>query len=130
MVTRNFEAVRISRMRSRIVRRGDRPLDERDVVRTCDCRARRLEEIGDLDLAGDREQLVFEVEQAELAAVARRELPDRESRLGPSLQLPNRQPWRQLGPRVHGAVEAHERRPDLAVAALPDPAFHDRSSET
>jgi hypothetical protein len=34
-------------------------------------RARRLREIGDVDLAGDQEQLVFAIEQAELAAVAR-----------------------------------------------------------
>ena len=42
---------------------------------------RRLEEVGDLDLAGEREQLVLAVEQAELAAVAGGELPDRELRL-------------------------------------------------
>ncbi len=43
--------------------------------------ARRLEEVRDLDLAGEREQLVLAVEQRELAAVAGGELPDGERRL-------------------------------------------------
>ena len=42
---------------------------------------RRLEEVGDLDLAREREQLVLAVEQRELAAVAGGELPDGERRL-------------------------------------------------
>ncbi len=36
--------------------------------------------MGDLDLRGEREQLVLAVEQGELAAVAGGELPDREPR--------------------------------------------------
>jgi hypothetical protein len=40
-----------------------------------------LEEVGDLDLAGEPEQLVFAVEERQLAAVAGCELPDGERRL-------------------------------------------------
>ena len=35
-----------------VVQRGDRALDERDVVRALDGRARCLEEVGDLELVG------------------------------------------------------------------------------
>src|SRR5581483_10879732 len=65
----------------RVVRRGDRALDEREVVRAFEGRAARLEEVRDLDFAGEGEQLVLAVEQRQLAAVARGELPDRELRL-------------------------------------------------
>ena len=59
---------------------GDRALHEREVVGPVVHPAARLEEVGDLHRAGEREQLVLEVEQAELAAVAGGELPDRELR--------------------------------------------------
>jgi hypothetical protein len=59
----------------------DGALHERQVVRTLHDTARGLEEVGDLDLPREREQLVLAVEQRELAAVARGELPDRESGL-------------------------------------------------
>ena len=64
-----------------IVRGRDRALDQREVVGPADGPARGLEEVGDLDLAGDLQQLVLAVEQGELAAVARGELPDGEPRL-------------------------------------------------
>ena len=63
-----------------VVRRRDRALDEREVVRPVRHRARRLAEVGDVDRAGERQQLVLEVEQRELAAVAGGELPDGELR--------------------------------------------------
>ena len=47
-----------------VMRRGDRPLDQRQVVGPLDDGARRLGEVGDLDRAGDREQLVLAIEQA------------------------------------------------------------------
>ena len=64
----------------RVVRRRDRALDDGEVVRPFDLGARRLEEGGDLHLAGDRQQLVLAVEQRQLAAVAGGELPDGELR--------------------------------------------------
>ncbi len=63
-----------------VVRRRHRSLDERDVVRAGELGARRLGEVGDLERAGDREQLVLAVEQGELAAVAGGELPHGELR--------------------------------------------------
>ena len=59
-----------------VVRRGDRAFDQGDVVRALDDGARGLGEIGDLDRAGHGQQFVLAVEQAQLAAVARRELPN------------------------------------------------------
>ncbi len=59
-----------------VVRRRDRALDERQVVGAFDRCARCFEEVRDLDLAGKRKELVLAVEQRELAAVARGELPD------------------------------------------------------
>ena len=53
IVTRDFEARRTSLDPLGVVRRGDRALDEREVVGTADGRARGLEEVGDLDRAGD-----------------------------------------------------------------------------
>ncbi len=64
-----------------VVRRGDRALDERDVVGPLHGRARRLEEVGDLELVGHRQQFVLAVEQRELTAVTARELPHREGGL-------------------------------------------------
>jgi hypothetical protein len=53
-----------------VVRRRDRALDQRQVERPgCGVR-RRLGEVRDVDRAGDRQQLVLAVEQAELAAIA------------------------------------------------------------
>ena len=65
-----------------VLRRGDRALDERDVVRALDHGAGGLGEVGDVDGLGDAQQLVLAVEQAELAAVAGGELPDGELRSG------------------------------------------------
>ena len=84
---------------------------------------RRLEEIGDLDLARERQQLVLAVEQRELAAVAGGELPDGELRLAASRsQLPHRQQRLELVVAVDGAVAADQRRAELAVAAVADAA--------
>ena len=90
-----------------------------------DRRPRRLQEVGDLDLAGDRQQLVLAVEQGQLAAVTGRELPDREPR-----QARGAHSWRTASewlhplPGEHRAVRAHERRSQLAVSALRDGALH------
>ena len=61
-----------------VVRRRHRALDEGQVEGPRPSRPARLEEVGDLDGAGHRQQLVLAVEQGELAAVARGELPDRQ----------------------------------------------------
>ncbi len=65
-----------------VMGRGDRALDDRDVVGPLDRCARRLEEVRDLNRFRDGEQLVLAVEQAELAAVAGGELPHGERRSG------------------------------------------------
>ena len=63
-----------------VVRRGDRALDEGEVVGALLHLARGLEEVRDLDLADDGEELVLAVEERELAAVAGGELEDGETR--------------------------------------------------
>ncbi len=60
-----------------VVRCGDRTLDQRHGVGAVGVCARGLREVGDVDRSGDLEQLVFEIQQAELTAVARCELPNR-----------------------------------------------------
>src|SRR6478735_6258898 len=57
---------------------GHRALNERHVVRALDNRSGGLREIGDLDGAGQRNQFVLAVQQGQLAAVTRGELPYRE----------------------------------------------------
>ena len=52
-----------------IVGSGDRAFDEREAMGAFNHGARGLEEFGDLPLAGDSEQLVLAIEQAELAAM-------------------------------------------------------------
>jgi hypothetical protein len=74
------DCARISLDALGVVLGGDRPLDERHVVGSRDHRRGRLREVRDPTRSGDGQQLVLAVEQAELAAVARRELPDRERR--------------------------------------------------
>ena len=106
-----------------VVRGRDRALDEREVVRPLDDAARRLAEVGELDRARDREQLVLEVEQRELAAVAGGELPDGELRLGGHSSRTSIQ-RRDLRVGVDGAVAADQRRAELAVAAEADAAVH------
>ena len=59
----------------------DRSLHQREVVGTADGRAGGLGEVGDLDLAGQRQKLVLAIEQRELAAIAGGELPDGKLRL-------------------------------------------------
>ena len=80
IVTSAFDAARTALYPLGVLGGRDRALDEREVVRPFDDAARRLEEVGDLDLAGEREQLVLAVEERELATVAGRELPHRELR--------------------------------------------------
>ena len=64
-----------------LLRRRDRSLDERDVVRTGFEAARRLGEIDDLDRAGELEQRPLGIEELELAPVARGHLEHRDARL-------------------------------------------------
>jgi len=59
-----------------VVRRRDRTLDQGNVVRTFDHGPRSLGEIRNFDLAGDTQQFIFAVEQAQLASVAGSELPN------------------------------------------------------
>ena len=87
----------------RVCRGRDRALDEREVVRSGGVRAAGLEEVRQLHLAGQREQLVFAVEQRELATVARRELPHRERRLP-------REARSLIGPEPRAAAGAGPRR--------------------
>src|SRR6266568_6774643 len=61
-----------------IVWRGDGTLNKREIVWPIDHGARGLEEVGDLDFTGHRQQLVFAVQQAQLAPIAGREFPDRQ----------------------------------------------------
>ena len=62
-------------MRSASVGGGDRALDQRHVVGAVDRGPRHLGEVGDAHGPGQGQQLVLAVEQAQLAAVARGELP-------------------------------------------------------
>ena len=61
-----------------VVRRRNRALDERQIVRAANPCARRLQKLRDLDRARHGEQFVFAVQETQLAAVAGSELPDRE----------------------------------------------------
>ena len=108
---------------------GDRALDQRHVVRALHHRPGGLGEVGDLDRAGEWDQLVLAVEQGQLAAVARRELPDRELRAAPgrcgrghSSALDIRGARTSYG--ENRAVDAEEELAQLAVAAQPDAALH------
>src|SRR5450759_1198194 len=56
--------------------RRDRALDERYVVGAGDLGASGLHEVGDLNTAEQREQLVLAVQERELTAIAGRKLPD------------------------------------------------------
>ena len=63
-----------------LLRRADRALDEQHVERAGRAARRRLGELDDVEALGDREQLVLEVEEGQLAAVARGELDDADPR--------------------------------------------------
>ena len=107
----------------RVVRVRHRALDERKVVRPLDAGDAGLEEVGDVDLAGEREQLVLAVEQRELAAVAGGELPDGEGRLRVhSSRTASR--GSSSAQRVDRPVAADQGRAELAVAAPAEPAAH------
>jgi len=56
--------------------RGNRPLDQREIVGAFDHRPRCLGEDGNFDFAWKRQPFVFPIQQAQLAAVAGGELPD------------------------------------------------------
>ena len=58
--------------------RRDRALDEEDVERAGGAARGRLGELDDLEALGDLEEVVLDVEDRELAAVARGELDDPE----------------------------------------------------
>ena len=109
---------------------ADRALDEQDVERAGGATRGRLGELDDVEPLGDGEQLVLEVEERQLAAVARGELDDADARpvrraarvdggrrpvaiTGPP--VPNA--GTELGQREDRAVTADEERPELAVAA-------------
>ena len=81
MVTSAFDAARTRWIRSASCSVVIEPSTSERSYGPFDGAARRLEEVRDLDLVREREKLVFAVEQRQLAAVARRELPDRELRL-------------------------------------------------
>ena len=95
-----------------VVRGGDRPLDERHVVRPGDHRRGGLREVGDRDSSGDGEQLVLAVQEAELAAVARRELPDRQRRGRPAVDA--------LGPvdRCRAELVLHRGPPQRSLTVM------------
>ena len=82
IVTRKRDCLRTSLDPLRVVGGRDRALDEGQVVGPLHDLARGLEEVGDLDLARHRQELVLAVEERELAAVAGGELEDGERRLG------------------------------------------------
>ena len=67
---------------------GDRALDQGDVVGSLGGGAGGLQEVGDLDAAGERQQFVLAIQQRELAAVARGELPYRQLGFGHGLGGP------------------------------------------
>ena len=64
----------------RVAHRGDGSFHQRQVEGTVFDRARGFGELGDLHRVGERQKLILAVEQRELTAVARGELPDREPR--------------------------------------------------
>ncbi len=66
-----------------VVGRGYRAFDQGEVIAAANGGAHRFRKVSDLHGAGDSKQLILTVKQAELAAVARGEFPDRKSR--PSL---------------------------------------------
>ena len=64
----------------RIVWGGDGAFDQCQVVRSLDHLARCLRKVGDVHHAGDIEQMVLDIEDAQLATVTRRKLVDRQFR--------------------------------------------------
>src|SRR5829696_6098743 len=109
---------------------GDRALDQREVVGALHLAAGRLQEVGDLDLVGQRDQLALEVEQGELAAIAGGELPDRQ--LGAlvihSSLTPSRVPIRPTGKT--GPSLQTKRWASWQCPQWPTAHFMLRSSET
>ena len=119
--------------------RGDAPFHQADVVGRRQFAAAGFEEIGDLDGPHQIQQLVLQVQQLQLAAVATGELVDRQFRLAGSvrfetvasacwapswLDLLLAEDVRHLGEAEHRPVLAHELRSVLAMAAAPEAAVH------
>ena len=71
------------------VGRGDAPFDQADVVRRRQLAAAGFEKIGDLDGPHQVQQLVFQVEELQLAAVTTGELENRQFRLAGSVRFQN-----------------------------------------
>ena len=80
MVTRMVDCSRISRMRRSSAAVVMEPSTSDTSQGTAEVRAGGFEERGDSYLTGKREQFVFAIQQRQLTAVARRELPDPEGR--------------------------------------------------
>ena len=108
-----------------LLRRRDRPLDERDVVGTGFDVARRLGEVHDLDRAGELEQRPLGVEELELAPVAGGHLEHRDTGLGVRAHRSGTSMRsRTCVVAEDRPVRADEVRPELAVPADPDRALH------
>jgi hypothetical protein len=58
----------------RILRRGDRTFDQRDVIWTCSHIARSFRKVGDVQDLPQGEQVILQIQDAELTAVAGGEL--------------------------------------------------------
>ena len=69
------------------LRRGDAAFDQADVVGRRQLAAAGFQEIGDLDGPHQVEQLVFQVQELQLAAVTTGELEDRQFRLAGSVRF-------------------------------------------
>ncbi len=110
----------------RIVRGRDGALDEGEVVGALDLGARRLGEVGDLDRAGDGEQLVLAVEQARAGSRRTRRTSRRRASACVAAALtapapPSAAPSRRSGrPARHGRSSAGPswQWPQMADAAV------------
>src|SRR5207248_3050012 len=69
----------------RVMRRGNRALDEPDIVGAAQHFGGRFREKGNFDGPGEREEFVFEVEDAQLAAIAGGEFENPDSGFVPRL---------------------------------------------
>ena len=111
--------------------RADRALHEKHVEWALRPARRGLRELDDIEAFSDRQQLILEVEQRQLAAVAGGELDYSdasaaarwECRWVPSQTL-DPECRAELGEREDWSVLAHEQAAKLAVTAQPDAAVH------
>ena len=109
-----------------VVRSRDGTFDERQVVRTFDDRARSFDEVGNLDLTRDREQFILAIEQVSWQ-------PSHEANFQTAsfgLRGLFISQFANVEQRFHPVVAknrtvlADERRPELAMTAKTDRAFH------